>query len=62
MVKAVKIKIERKGYHVKLEASGNVSLETVRDIARTGVDFVSVGGLTKHVQATDLSMRFVFSE
>lgn len=62
MVKAVTIKIERKGYHVQLESSGNVSLETVRDIARTGVDFISVGGLTKHVQATDLSMRFVFRE
>jgi nicotinate-nucleotide pyrophosphorylase (carboxylating) len=62
MVAAVKTKIERKGYHVQLEASGNVSLETIRDVARTGVDFISVGGLTKHVQATDLSMRFVFGE
>ncbi|MGC3980323.1 MAG: carboxylating nicotinate-nucleotide diphosphorylase [Steroidobacteraceae bacterium] len=62
LVRAVKIKIERKGYHVQLEASGNVSLETIRDIAKTGVDFVSVGGLTKHVQAVDLSMRFAFSD
>ncbi len=62
LVLAVKTKIERKGYHVQLEASGNVSLETIRDIARTGVDFVSVGSLTKHVQAIDLSMRFSFSE
>ncbi|MBT8136744.1 MAG: carboxylating nicotinate-nucleotide diphosphorylase [Gammaproteobacteria bacterium] len=43
---------------VRLEASGNVSLETVREIAATGVDFVSVGGLTKHVQATDYSLQF----
>ncbi len=43
---------------VELEASGNVSLETIRSIAETGVDYVSVGGLTKHVQAVDLSMRF----
>ncbi|MFN2337494.1 MAG: carboxylating nicotinate-nucleotide diphosphorylase [Gammaproteobacteria bacterium] len=42
----------------KLEASGGVSLETVRAIAATGVDFVSVGGLTKDVKALDLSMRF----
>lgn len=42
----------------KLEASGGVSLETVRAIAATGVDFVSVGGLTKDVHALDLSMRF----
>lgn len=45
---------------VKLEASGNVSLETVRAIAATGVDYISVGGLTKHVHAIDLSMRFEF--
>ncbi len=41
-----------------LEASGNVSLETVRAIAETGVDRISVGGLTKDVRALDLSMRF----
>lgn len=43
---------------VELEASGNVTLETIRAIAETGVDYISVGGLTKHVQAIDLSMRF----
>jgi nicotinate-nucleotide pyrophosphorylase (carboxylating) len=42
-----------------LEASGNVSLETIRDIAETGVDRISVGALTKDVKALDLSMRFV---
>jgi nicotinate-nucleotide pyrophosphorylase (carboxylating) len=42
-----------------LEASGGVSLETVRDIAKTGVDFISVGSITKNVQAIDLSMRFI---
>ena len=41
-----------------LEASGNVTLETVRAIAETGVDRVSIGGLTKDVRALDLSMRF----
>jgi nicotinate-nucleotide pyrophosphorylase (carboxylating) len=46
---------------VKLEASGNVTLDTVRAIAATGVDYVSVGSLTKHVRAIDLSMRFDFS-
>jgi nicotinate-nucleotide pyrophosphorylase (carboxylating) len=45
---------------VKLEASGSVSLETVRAIAETGVDFISVGSLTKHVRALDLSMRLQF--
>ncbi len=43
----------------KLEASGGVSLERIAAIAATGVDFISIGGLTKHVQAIDLSMRLV---
>ena len=45
---------------VKLEASGSVTLESVREIAATGVDYVSVGGITKHVRAIDLSMRLRF--
>ncbi|MBT8141088.1 MAG: carboxylating nicotinate-nucleotide diphosphorylase [Gammaproteobacteria bacterium] len=44
----------------KLEASGNINLDTLRDYAETGVDFVSSGSLTKHVRAIDLSMRFEF--
>ncbi|MGC2166249.1 MAG: carboxylating nicotinate-nucleotide diphosphorylase [Gallionella sp.] len=42
----------------ELEASGGVSLDTVRAIAETGVDRISIGGLTKDIQAIDLSMRF----
>ncbi len=42
----------------RLEASGGVHLETVRAIAETGVDDISVGALTKDLQAVDLSMRF----
>jgi nicotinate-nucleotide pyrophosphorylase (carboxylating) len=42
---------------VKLEASGGVDLAGVRRIAETGVDFISIGALTKHVRAIDLSMR-----
>ncbi|MES2365252.1 MAG: carboxylating nicotinate-nucleotide diphosphorylase [Pseudomonadota bacterium] len=41
-----------------LEASGNISLDTIRSVAETGVQRISVGGLTKHIQAVDLSMRF----
>ncbi len=41
----------------KLEVSGNVSHNTIATYAETGVDYVSVGALTKHVQAIDLSMR-----
>jgi len=43
---------------IGLEASGGITLDNVRDIAKTGVDFISVGSLTKDIRATDLSMRF----
>jgi nicotinate-nucleotide pyrophosphorylase (carboxylating) len=43
---------------VPLEASGGVTLDNLREIALTGVDFISIGTLTKHVQAIDLSLRF----
>lgn len=43
----------------RLEASGGVSLDTLREIAATGVDAISVGALTKNVRAVDLSMRFI---
>ncbi|MEM6051319.1 carboxylating nicotinate-nucleotide diphosphorylase [Erwinia sp. P7711] len=42
----------------QLEVSGNVTDETLRTFAETGVDYISVGALTKHVRALDLSMRF----
>ncbi len=41
----------------RLEASGNISEKTLRSVAETGVDYISIGGLTKHVQALDLSLR-----
>lgn len=54
MAKAVQLTAKR----LKLEASGNVNFTTVRKIAETGVDYISIGGLTKDVRAVDLSMRF----
>lgn len=42
-----------------LEVSGNVTLETIKEFAETGIDFISVGALTKHIKAMDLSMRFI---
>lgn len=42
----------------KLEASGNVEIDTLRSVADCGVDYISVGALTKHIKAIDLSMRF----
>jgi nicotinate-nucleotide pyrophosphorylase (carboxylating) len=41
----------------KLEVSGNVSQQQIDPIANTGVDFISIGALTKHIHAIDLSMR-----
>jgi nicotinate-nucleotide pyrophosphorylase (carboxylating) len=43
---------------LRLEASGGVTEDSVRSIAETGVDYVSVGAITKHIHAVDLSMRF----
>ncbi|WP_406039319.1 carboxylating nicotinate-nucleotide diphosphorylase [Succinimonas sp.] len=57
MEEAVKIT----DHKAKLEISGNVSLATIRRYAETGVDFISVGALTKNVQAMDLSMRIELS-
>jgi nicotinate-nucleotide pyrophosphorylase (carboxylating) len=54
---AVRRAAERSGRRVELEASGNVTVETLRAVAETGVDFVSIGAITKHVRAVDLSMR-----
>jgi nicotinate-nucleotide pyrophosphorylase (carboxylating) len=53
MIEAVRYTAGR----VPLEVSGNVSLDTIGEFARTGVDFISVGALTKHVRAVDLSLR-----
>lgn len=53
LMQAVKINNKKS----KLEASGNVTLKTIKAIAETGVDFISTGALTKDVNAIDLSMR-----
>ena len=46
------------GKPCQLEASGDISLTHLRQVAETGVDFISMGALTKHIKAIDLSMRF----
>ncbi len=46
-----------RSHPLKLEASGGVTLDTLKSIAETGVDYISAGSLTKNVQAIDLSMR-----
>jgi nicotinate-nucleotide pyrophosphorylase (carboxylating) len=50
------------GRPLKLEASGGITRQNIRDIALTGVDYISVGSITKHVQAVDLSMRFEWAD
>jgi nicotinate-nucleotide pyrophosphorylase (carboxylating) len=60
MKTAVAINKTSKGHRAKLEASGSVTMETVRSVAETGVDYISIGGITKHIRAVDLSMRLEF--
>ena len=55
---AVKLVAER-GHKAKLEASGGITDETLVSVAETGVDFISIGALTKDVKAVDLSMRMI---
>lgn len=50
--------VKRTAGRAELEASGGITLDTVRVIAETGVERISIGGLTKDIQAVDLSMRF----
>jgi nicotinate-nucleotide pyrophosphorylase (carboxylating) len=58
-LKAAVILNEQSDKPALLEASGGITLDSIREIALTGVDRISTGALTKHVQAIDLSMRFV---
>ncbi|MEL7312951.1 MAG: carboxylating nicotinate-nucleotide diphosphorylase [Pseudomonadota bacterium] len=52
---------ENCGDPVELEASGGIEENTLLQVAQTGVDFISIGALTKHLRATDFSMRFRFA-
>lgn len=54
--------VRRTAGRAKLEASGGVERDELHAIAETGVDFISVGAMTKHVRAVDLSMRFQFED
>lgn len=51
--------VQRSRGKARLEVSGNITKETLGEYAQTGVDYISVGALTKHIRALDLSMRFV---
>ena len=50
--------VELNQKRIELEASGNVELEQLEEIAATGVDFISIGALTKHLCAIDFSLRY----
>lgn len=52
--------VQQVGRRAKLEASGGITLENIRDFAQTGVDYISIGALTKNLYSIDLSMRFHF--
>ena len=44
---------------IDLEASGNITIKTIRSIAETGVDYISTGAITKNINAIDFSLRFI---
>jgi nicotinate-nucleotide pyrophosphorylase (carboxylating) len=58
LTQAVKIKNQQKSPSL-LEASGNIDLHNIRQVAETGINCISIGALTKNIQATDLSMRLL---
>ena len=51
--------VKRNNTQCALEASGNISLEIIESVAKTGVDYISVGAITKNVQSLDLSLRLL---
>ncbi len=58
-VEELKAAVTETRARAKLEASGGINLSNIRAFAETGVDFISIGDMTKNVRAVDLSMRFV---
>jgi len=59
MREAVALRNSHRGKRQELEASGSMNADSLRSVAATGVDFISIGALTKHMRAIDFSMRFV---
>jgi nicotinate-nucleotide pyrophosphorylase (carboxylating) len=57
-IKALKQAVSTCAGKVITEASGNITIDNIHDIAETGVDYISTGALTKNIKAVDLSMRF----
>lgn len=61
-LQALRAAVEQADGRVPLEASGGITLDTVATVAQTGVDYISVGKLTKNVDPLDLTMRIVHTE
>lgn len=53
----MRVAVEFNNGQIQLEASGNIDLDNIRAVAETGVDYISIGALTKNIKAVDLSMR-----
>ena len=51
--------VEINSNRAQLEVSGNVEFSQLKDIAKQGIDFISIGALTKNINAIDLSMRII---
>ena len=58
-IPTLKQAVQMTNKRIPLEASGGVTRETAREIAHTGVDYISIGSITKHIHAIDFSMRFI---
>lgn len=58
-VEQIKTAVKQKPENIELETSGNVDLNSIKNLALLGVDYISVGALTKHITAIDLSLRIV---
>lgn len=58
-IDAMKQAVALNNKRIQLEASGNITDQTLLQIAETGVDFISIGALTKHLRAIDFSLRFI---
>lgn len=58
-IPTLKQAVQMTNKRIPLEASGGVTQETAREIAQTGVDYISIGSITKHIHAIDFSMRFI---
>jgi len=58
LAQAVQLNKSNQQHQAKLEVSGNITHERLNDLTHIGIDFISTGAITKHLSATDFSLRF----